>query len=76
MTLLRYHDARRAWEWLQWRLPPQVWFDLQKNLAGPQPNFSDPVIAAGFAEIIDPRTTQQRQEELLTQLLQILKDGP
>jgi hypothetical protein len=76
-NLQRYADAVLVWEWLQWRLPPQVWFDAQRALAGETPpTVTTPAIANGLATILDPKTTDPQRLLLLQQLLGIIREGP
>jgi len=75
MNMVRYFEAVRCWEWLQWRLSPAEWFEIQKRLSGPKPAPTDPVVAAKFDEITDPRTTNERRWDLLAELLTAVKRG-
>lgn len=77
MNLTRYYEALIIWAWLQWRLPPQLWFDAQRAIAGETPpTVSTPALANGLAQILDPKTTNPQRLVLLQQLLQVIKDGP
>lgn len=71
----RYLDAVQVWEWIKWRLPPSLYMEAQQVLfRGPQPTPTDPVVAAGFAEVLNPATTNARRLELLQQLLVFIRD--
>ena len=76
MSLLRYSDAIRVWDWIQWRLPADLWMEAQQVLhdANP-PTPTDPVLAAGLAELIAPGTTRARRLQLLQQLLTFIKNN-
>jgi hypothetical protein len=68
-------QAKQVWDWLQWRLPADVWMEAQQVLTPTRPTPSDPVLAAGLTEILAPETTQTRRIQLLQQLLTIIKNN-
>lgn len=75
MTTIRKMEALSIWDWIQWRLPPEVWLEAQDVLHNAtMPSPTDPQLAAGFAELINPATTNARKLILLRQLLNIIKD--
>lgn len=76
MTLAtrRFLEAKLIWEWIQWRLPADVWLEAQQVLAGNQPTVTDPVLSAGLTELLAAGTTRARKLQLLRQLLNIIKD--
>lgn len=73
--MTRALQAKQIWDWLQWRLPADVWMEAQQVLHPTQPVPSDPVLVAGLAEILDPSTTRARRLQLLRQLLTIIKNN-
>lgn len=76
MSGTRYYEALLIWTWIQWKLPPQLWFDAQEQLAGAQPTITTPALASGLQQLLNPATTTQQRLLLLRDLLQIIKDGP
>ncbi|RPH70245.1 hypothetical protein EHM76_06685 [bacterium] len=76
MTTIRKMEAMSIWDWIQWRLPPEVWLAAQDVLHGTaMPTPTDPQLAAGLAELVNPTTTNTRKLTLIRQLLNILKNG-
>lgn len=68
-------EALQIWAWIAPRLPPDVWLACQDVLKDPtQPNPTDPDLAAGLAELLNPSTTNNRKLVLLRQLLNIIKN--
>jgi len=68
-------EAVQVWQWLRWRLPPDLYMEAQQALEGEAPQPQDPQIAAGFAELRDPATSRARRLQLLRQLLRTIKDA-
>lgn len=76
MTTTRVIEAKGIWDWIQWKLPPEVWLEAQDvlhNQTRPAP--TDPQLAAGLAELLDPSTTIARRKTLIRQLLLVIRDG-
>jgi len=71
----RILEAWQIWDWLQWRLSPAQWLEAQQVIHGPQPTPTDPVLAAGLTEILNPATTNARRLELVQDLLRVLAQG-
>lgn len=72
----RYLEAQQIWDWIQWRLAPDVWIECQQVLRPDTPPVvSDPALSAGLAEILKASTTRARRITLLRQLLSIIKNG-
>ncbi len=71
----RYFEAIQIWEWIQWRLPPDLWLKAQQVLREESPPTpQDPALAAGLTELLDSRTTDARKLQLVQQLLTIIKN--
>lgn len=69
-------EAQQIWDWIQWRLPADIWLEAQQAIRDPSPPTPlDPQLAAGLAELLDPLTTRARQLQLLGQLLNIIKNN-
>lgn len=67
-------EADQIWDWIQWRLPADIWLEAQSRLRSPSPPTpADPLLAAMLAELQDPLTTRARRLQLLEQLLRIIK---
>jgi hypothetical protein len=76
MTTTRVIEAKGIWDWIQWKLPPEVWLEAQDVLhSQTQPNPTDPQLASGLAELLNPATTTARRKTLIRQLLLIIRDG-
>ncbi len=73
--MTRALQAKQIWDWIQWRLPADVWMEAQQTLHPTQPVPSDPTLAAGLAELVNPSTTRARRIQLLQQLLTIIKNN-
>ncbi len=68
-------EALQIWVWIAPRLPPDIWLACQDVLKDPtQPSPTDPDLAAGFAELLAPGTTNNRKLVLLRQLLTIIRN--
>lgn len=71
----RYFEARQIWNWLQWRIPIDLWMEAQRILYDEDPSTPrDPELVAGLAELQNPATTRARKLVLLRQLLTIVKN--
>ena len=68
-------EALQVWLWLQFRLPPDVWFEAQRILSPAMPTPTNPQLAQGLAAILDSRTLPAVRLQLLEQLLLTIKNG-
>jgi hypothetical protein len=74
--MTRALQAHQIWDWIQWRLPADLWLEAQQAIRSQSPPTpTDPVLAAGLAELLAPGTTRARRLQLLGQLLTIIKNN-
>lgn len=72
-TTISLFEAMQIWDWVQWRLPPDLWLECQGKLRSPSPPVpTDPLLAALFEELLSTQTTRQRRLQLLELLLRYL----
>lgn len=68
-------EAAQIWDWIQWRLTPDLWLEAQQSIRDANaPTPSDPALASGLAELLNPLTLRSRKLVLLQQLLNIIKN--
>lgn len=74
--MTRALEARQIWDWIQWRLPADLWLEAQQILRDTNPPTpSDPALASGLAELLSAGTTRARKLQLLQQLLLLIKNN-
>jgi hypothetical protein len=71
----RYLEAVQIWDWIQWRLPADLWLEAQQSIRDASPPVvQDPALVSGLAELQNAGTTRARKLQLLGQLLTIIKN--
>ena len=76
VVIREYFEALQVWNWIQFQLPPAIWFQAQAQVIGPAPTPQEPNIAAHLANLQSPATPTPQVLAILADLLTIIKAGP
>ena len=69
-------EAKQLWDWVQWRLPADLWLEAQQILrdsATPNPTTA-PVIQVRDV-LVNPASTRQQKLNALNNLLLAIRNG-